>query len=88
MPTPDLNQFISVIKFSPVSIWTQFNKKPENKAYMCPDVLRNNVQFLENIMENQQFQDTNMINQMHNYGLAICLNACKIFFYFEINREI
>jgi hypothetical protein len=73
---PDLNSFSSIAKLAPLSLWIYFNKKPDVKSFICPDVLRNHVDLIEDVIENQNYQDRN--GQINNYTLSICLNACKL----------
>ena len=75
LPNPDLNSFSSIAKLAPLSIWIYFNKRPEYPSFVHPEVLTNHVNLIENVLENQHYQDSN--GQINNYPLAICLNACE-----------
>lgn len=75
LPNPDLNSLSSVIKFSPLSLWIHFNRKSDNKTFNTPDTLRNHATLLDEIIQNQYYQEKKDMTQ--DFALAICLNACK-----------
>jgi hypothetical protein len=81
LPVPDLSSSEAVIKFSALSIWVHFNMKLTNQTDMgsgqqnksklnnIPELLKNQYNFLQEIMTSQSFKD---------FGISICLNTCKI----------
>jgi hypothetical protein len=85
LPVPDLSSSESVIKFSALSIWILFSMKLTNqsdtstgqpnrsKLTNVPELLKNQYNFLQEIMTNQNFKD---------FGISICLNTCNFFYYF------
>ncbi|CAF0729586.1 unnamed protein product [Brachionus calyciflorus] len=80
LPRPDLNNFFSVIKMAPVSVWILLNNKfsaqegaqgqhatkTSNKPLLIPEIVRNHLTIL---------QDCLTSHQQNLYSLSLCLNA-------------
>ena len=50
----------------------------KSKSLITPEIIKNHAHLLQECMNTQHFND---------FGLSICMNACKNLFYFKIEVE-